>query len=281
MFIKGLKYEMKAVSRIVTPMLIVLLAAAMLMSATFMLDGRVFHFSDSFINADNETASWIGLAFMVAEIFIGLGLYLLVFAIMIAVFVMVVYRFYISFFTDEGYLTFTLPLTVNQHLWVKLVSMLIWNTLSAVATVLALVIILGGAQIGYGGVADVVFDMFSIYGELFSLLYDELGIGSFLVVIYAIVSYAMQSILIYFSISLGCMLVKKHRLLASIVSIFVVNTAVSTITSISSVLLMGASVASIVAYYAVMCISIVFTAVATIAAYLGTKHILERKLNLD
>ena len=45
MFIKGLKYEFRAVARIVMPMLIVLLAVAFLMSASFVLDGRVFHFS--------------------------------------------------------------------------------------------------------------------------------------------------------------------------------------------------------------------------------------------
>jgi hypothetical protein len=43
MFVKGMKYEIRSVARIVLPMLIVFLCAAMIMSAGFILDGRVEH----------------------------------------------------------------------------------------------------------------------------------------------------------------------------------------------------------------------------------------------
>lgn len=286
MFIKGMKYEFRAVARIVMPMLIILLAAAMLMSATFVLDGRVFHFSDVMDSAAETSSAQdlIAILFVTFEMILGMGLYFLFLAIIIAVSILVIYRFYVSFFTDEGYLTFTLPLTIDQHLWIKLLSMLLWNVLSFVAAGLAIFVILGGAQIGYGGVIDDLPMIFEVYGDMFSMLgaqFGFTGLHAVLGVLYLLVSYALQSILTYFAISLGCMVVKKHRLLAAIVSIFIVNMIVSTVSSISTIILMATSYAPTAVYTIVLVISVLLTAAATIAAYVGTKYILERKLNLD
>jgi hypothetical protein len=268
------------------PMLIILLAAAMLMSATFVLDGRVFHFSDVMDSAAETSSAQdlIAILFVTFEMILGMGLYFLFLAIIIAVSILVIYRFYVSFFTDEGYLTFTLPLTIDQHLWIKLLSMLLWNVLSFVAAGLAIFVILGGAQIGYGGVIDDLPMIFEVYGDMFSMLgaqFGFTGLHAVLGVLYLLASYALQSILTYFAISLGCMVVKKHRLLAAIVSIFIVNMIVSTVSSISTIILMATSYAPTAVYTIVLVISVLLTAAATIATYVGTKYILERKLNLD
>jgi hypothetical protein len=281
-----MKYEFRAVARIVMPMLIILLAAAMLMSATFVLDGRVFHFSDVMDSAAETSSAQdlIAILFVTFEMILGMGLYFLFLAIIIAVSILVIYRFYVSFFTDEGYLTFTLPLTIDQHLWIKLLSMLLWNVLSFVAAGLAIFVILGGAQIGYGGVIDDLPMIFEVYGDMFSMLgaqFGFTGLHAVLGVLYLLASYALQSILTYFAISLGCMVVKKHRLLAAIVSIFIVNMIVSTVSSISTIILMATSYAPTAVYTIVLVISVLLTAAATIATYVGTKYILERKLNLD
>ena len=136
MFIKGMKYEFRAVARIVLPMFIVSLCAAMIMSMGFILDGRVFHFTAA---TENEV---LPVLFGIAEVLVGLGLIFLMIAINIAVFIMIVHRFYVSFFTDEGYLTFTLPLTIDCHLMIKLVSMFLWNLLTLIVTVISFLIIL-------------------------------------------------------------------------------------------------------------------------------------------
>ncbi|MBQ8496162.1 MAG: hypothetical protein IJ489_01745 [Clostridia bacterium] len=285
MFIKGIKHEFRAVARIVMPMLIVLLIASMLMSVTFILDGRVFHFSDALEGtAESDTQELFSILFVIFEVLLAFGLYFLLIASILAVSVMLVYRFYVSFFTDEGYLTFTLPLTITEHLWIKLLSTLIWNTLSLVVALVCIVMILGGAEIGYGGIAEGLPYFFEAFGEVFSTMGTELGFGIthiILSVLYYIVSYAMQSIITYFAICLGCMLVKKHRLLAAIISIFIINGLVSSVTSVISLVLTLSSYAPSFVYLIVMVISIILVAVATIAAYLGTKYILERKLNLD
>lgn len=285
MFIKGLKHEFRAVARIVMPMLIVLLIASMLMSLLLILDGRAFHFSDVLNESTGSTAQKLfSILYVLFEVLLGVGLYFLLFASILAVSVMLIYRFYVSFFTDEGYLTFTLPLTVTQHLWIKLLSMLIWNTLSVIAALIGIVIIVGGAEIGYGGIASILYEGIGIFAESFSMIGSEFGFGIphiIFGVLYYIVSYAMQSITTYFAICLGCMLVKKYRLLAAIISIFLINSLVSGITSTISMVLTLTSYAPDFVFLIVMVISVVLVAAATIATYLGTKYILERKLNLD
>ncbi len=285
MFIKGLKYEFRAVARIVMPMLIILLAASFLMGASLVLDGRVFHFSQAMTETNTtEAQEMISGLFMMLEMLLGMALYFLIIAISIAVFALLVYRFYVSFFTDEGYLTFTLPLTIKQHLWIKLVSMLIWNTLAIVTALLAVFIILGGAEIAYGGVLPSVSQIFDVYGELFSLLGSELGMNffhAFFSVLWIIAVYALQCILIYFSIALGCMLVKKHRLIASIVTIFIVDGILSSVISVISFIMLFVSFAPGAVLLVITIIALLFTIAAVIGAYLGTVYILEKKLNLD
>jgi hypothetical protein len=96
-----------------------------------------------------------------------------------------------------------------------------------------------------------------------------------------LVTTIFQSLLIYFSIALGCMLFKKHRLLGGILSIFVVNGVYSTITSIGSYILTYFSIMSEIAFLVMMGFTIVLTVVGIIAMYMGMRHILQKKLNLD
>lgn len=53
-------------------------------------------------------------------------------------------RFYKNMFTGEGYLSFTLPVTVHQHIWAKLLSAIICALVSVVAILLACSIVTAG-----------------------------------------------------------------------------------------------------------------------------------------
>jgi hypothetical protein len=281
MFVKGMKYEIRSVARIVLPMLIVFLCAAMIMSAGFILDGRVLGFTEK----AEEGNAVLAALFTIAEVLIGIGLFVLMIAINIAVYVLIIYRFYASFFTDEGYLTFTLPITIDCHLMIKIASMFFWNLVSVVVTALGGLIILGGVAIGYTEEFKVIFSEFP---EVFEMLWmslrqsvDYLGAQIVIGGLALLVTTIFQSLLIYFSIALGCMLFKKHRLLGGILSIFVVNGVYSTVTSIGSYILTYFSIMSEIAFLVMMGFTIVLTVVGIIAMYMGMRHILQKKLNLD
>lgn len=53
---------------------------------------------------------------------ITFGVYALGFASSIITLIFILMRYYKNFFTDEGYLTFTLPVTPHELLWTKLIS---------------------------------------------------------------------------------------------------------------------------------------------------------------
>lgn len=68
-----------------------------------------------------------------------------------AAFVIVLYRFYSNFFTDQGYLTFTLPVKQSELLWSKVISGVAWLLISAfVASVGALIVSSASLGFAYG-----------------------------------------------------------------------------------------------------------------------------------
>ena len=281
MFVKGMKYEIRSVARIVLPMLIIFLCAAMIMSLGFMLDGRVFGFTQK----AEESGTVLAVLFALAEGLVGVGLLLLMAVINVAVYVLIIHRFYVSFFTDEGYLTFTLPVTIDCHLAIKIVSMFFWNLVALIVTLLGGLIVFGGLYVGYTEEAKIILSEFPF---LFEMVWSELTqmfnhVGAQIVFggLALLVTTVFQSLLIYFSISLGCMIFKKHRLLGAIIGIFGVNAIYSFISTIISYLLTFVSLVSEIAYLVTMGCTIVLTVVGIIAVYIGMRYILQKKLNLD
>ena len=275
-----MKYELRSVARIVVPLLIVFLCASMIMSLGFMLDGRVFRFSET---EGNDMA--LSAIFALTESLLGIGIVLLMVAINITVYVLIIRRFYTSFFTDEAYLTFTLPVTMDCHLMIKIVSMLFWNIAALVVTCLGALIIFGGLAVGYTEQVQEAYYYFSYIIETVQISLqgtsDNLGTQLVVTVLNGFTEYIFQSLLIYFSIALGCMLFKKHRLLGSILSFFVINTLESWVRTIFQSLLTGFGMSNGTVYLIQTIISIVLMIIGMIALYLGTRYILQKKLNLD
>lgn len=63
-----------------------------------------------------------------------------------ATFVIVLHRFYSNFFTDQGYLTFTLPAKVSELLWSKVISGFVWLMISSFVAFFAAIIVGAGAS---------------------------------------------------------------------------------------------------------------------------------------
>lgn len=55
-----------------------------------------------------------------------------------------IYRFYRNLFTGEGYLSFTLPVTPAQHLWVKVITAVCFDVLSLVVLMLSGMLLMVG-----------------------------------------------------------------------------------------------------------------------------------------
>ena len=278
MFKKSLKYEMKASSRVLIPLFISVLAMSALVAVG--LAG---------LNAFDELAKENEMVAIVAGSILGfmvVAFVALIVASSVTVFVLMVRRFYTSFFTDEGYLTFTLPVTVDCHLGVKTVAMMIWYAINDV-------VILLSCGIFAFGVFVLVPDSFTVDPEMINMVVESVtenfGGTVWSTVLMSAVSGLASYFLLFLSISIGCMLTKKHRFITCAVCYFVANSIVGNITSLVTTLVtvsfnaMGNLSASDVdlMYMTIMLITTVVYAVLGVGCYFGTRYILKNKVNLD
>ncbi len=278
MFGKSLKYELRASSRILIPLFICTLALSVFISVGVGFFGNTY-FSDG--TAENEIPNTLGLVGDLIITFLILAFCILLIVSAVAVFVIMVRRFYISFFTDEAYLTFTLPVSVDCHIMTKTVATVIWYVGYGVVSLISIFIVMLGMVLGMGVSGG---DGGYVAGNLGEQLGDLFGISSLFMVIYFIISSFASLFLIYFAISFGCMIVKKHRFIACVLCYFVISGVVSFIGNIASTVVMLPMVSNANEVDFILTItsviSTVLAAAQLVGCYFGTRIILKKNVNL-
>ncbi|MBQ8403526.1 MAG: hypothetical protein IJX55_03765 [Clostridia bacterium] len=281
MFGKCLKYELRAYSRLLVPTFIALMIASVLMSVA------VGVLTSLMANTANEMIQVIAGMLLY---FIVMAVYLAMFIIPVMVFVLTIRRFYTSFFTDEGYLTFTLPVSVDCHLTSKLAAAAIADIFGLVTAILSVIIIGSGAAIANIDILKSLFSGFE-FSEM-SVMLGYLGLDSVVTVILVLVAMVLSILgnylLLYLSISFGCMLAKKHRFIVCGACYLGVSTVVSVISSVVSTVVMFLVAAAFtqtqavgVIFNIILAIVSVFVAIEVVACYFITRYILKNKVNLD
>ncbi len=141
-------------------------------------------------------------------------------------FVVSIVRFHKNLFTSEGYLSFTLPVTSAQHIWVKLGTALIFQIFAAITVILSLIVLASG---------EPLVEIFKAIGFLLKLCWKEFGGHIVLYIIefilLLIISVSYEYLLWYACISLG-QRSRKNRVFMAIVWYFVyymITQAVSTV----------------------------------------------------
>lgn len=197
-------------------------------------------------------------------------------------------RFYKNLFTGEGYLTFTLPVTTNQHLWVKLLAALVWDTASLITALLSVCIITAG---------DVFAEITKAIAYLWEQIPEQIGghlvfyILEFLCILLFATVY--EHLLIYTCISAG-QLFRKNRILAAVgvyYGLYIVMQVISTVVTVCITILgeagvfdpLGAFIEQhpLPTVHIVLCAAAVLSAGGAAICYAVTHHILSRRLNLE
>ena len=306
MFSKCLKHELKATSRVLVPLLACVLILGIVLGLAFAGLGSLYDMGDATVPEGGEITDGgdvtVGgeaidfknpadvLAFIVAAAFMILliGFFVMMVVCAVAVFVLMVRRFYTSFFTDEGYLTFTLPVTVDCHLASKTVSMMIWSAISSAVTLLAV----GAFVLGiFSFMPEEIFmdEYVKLYLEAMGKELVSVFSGSIIFgIINTIISGISSYLLLFFSISVGCMLTKKHRFIVCAASYLVINgvasNIMSTATGILTSVFMGMTADDSMYDLYIMTLLLVSTLLAVaqgVGCYFGTRWILKNKINLD
>ena len=127
MLSKLLKYELRASGRILLPVYALLLASAGCCSLFYKLAADHPYRT----GAASVLMGLLNVAFWIFVVATGAITALLM-----------IYRFYKNYMTDEGYLMFTLPVNRHQLIWSKLLSALLYTAASAVAVTLSILLVL-------------------------------------------------------------------------------------------------------------------------------------------
>ena len=117
---KLLKHEFRATGRIMLPLYLILLATAI--GANFSTRGL--------LETDYQVLDLLGGLLVVA---FGVAIV----AVCVMSMVVMVQRFYKNLLQDEGYVMMTLPVSVHQHIWSKLIVSAVWFALTIVVVCLA------------------------------------------------------------------------------------------------------------------------------------------------
>lgn len=205
---KLIKHEFRATGRIMLPLFLVMLFVSVL--ANF----AIKHF-------DNTVESSIMRVFMVIIIIIFfIGLASMIFVSLI----LTVNRFRSNLLGDEGYLTFTLPVSVHSLIWSKVIVSTVWF-IAAVAVMIC-----------SGLIAAFEVAFIHDFARLIKQIFDSITTNDVIEVTGITVQFAVMTVLscatlcliFYSAVSVGHGFA-NHKMLFSVIAFFVISIAMSLI----------------------------------------------------
>lgn len=260
MLSKLLKYDFKSLSKILIPVYLVSLLLALLTRVINMLANQ--------FNVFSVPSGFISGIFVVVLI-----------AIPIATFIFTILKFYQNLIKDEGYLMHTLPVSKNSLILSKTISSTVFIILSFVFTILFLFV----------GVYGLWFDssFLSLLWDLFKQI-DTLFI--ILTLLSILISVIYNQVMIYASIALG----QKHN--NKVMYSVIYGVVLYNVTQILSVVILipvmfldpnyqkyinGTSISDFGLINGYLLFALFLSILFTVAYYILTVKVLDKKLNLE
>ncbi len=283
-----LKYDLRAIGRIWC-----IIAAAMGGASVVAGAGIRLFIEVNGSNSNNVFLSLLSIATMFAAVMCIIGLFVAVSGVMILVF----WRLYTHFYTDQGYLTFTLPVKRSTLYLSKVISGTIFEVATFLILLLGIGVILLFAIPPEAVGENTMLGMLGAYGRvLVDGIIRELGwwllIWIPLILVFLVAVLLAGNGLMFLCITIGSIVAKKHKLLAAIGIYYLVNAGVSFILQILSMFLVSGLVGSLEATVnagkTIGCVTVTAALLIACAAagslamvyHFMTVSRLERKLNL-
>ena len=260
MLSKLLKYDFKSLSKILIPVYLVSLLLALLTRVINMLANQ--------FNIFSVPSGFISGIFVVVLI-----------AIPIATFIFTILKFYQNLIKDEGYLMHTLPVSKNSLIFSKTISSTVFIILSFVFTILFLFV----------GVYSLWFDskFLSLIWNLFKQI-DTLFI--ILILLSILISVIYNQVMLYASIALG----QKHN--NKVMYSVIYGLVLYNVTQILSVVILlpvmfldsnyqkyinGTSISDFGLINGYLLLALFLSILFTVAYYILTVKVLDKRLNLE
>ena len=294
---KLLKYDFKSIWR-VWWILAVSIFGAVIVGA---FGGRIF------FDGVTGAGKYSSIISMVSIIAFSLSIYAAI-ALPIISAILCLVRFYRNLFTDEGYLTFTLPAKRSTIFLSKVLNTLIWDGLSLAALLVFMCVYFlitpSPEEVdffsvtlvqGSTGIINPV--IFRAIGSFFADMWQTAGAWTVLYVIQFIIIVAVGMVsgtcMLYFCITFASMIAKKAKIIAGLGISYGVSSAMTFATGILAVIFVPMLVSGIGAYglriedgmealtvAVILFLIIAVSAIPTIIFYLWSLKLIEKKLNL-
>lgn len=270
MFTKLLKHEWRATRGMLGTLCLVCLGASLLGGGTMRyLIGATFqeaqHDAIVVLNVLAMVAAMIVVAVAgVAGLFLYIG------------------RFYKSRFTDEGYLTFTLPVNTHQNLLSSMINSAIGMVIVFFVICAALVLWL---MIGFSGIPDSYKTVWEKFPELWAGLKHAWStipwkyVWMFLLNI--VTGSVCELVVLMLSVTIGSILAKKHKILVAVGVYYGIHVALSMVTSFTMAMGVFSGADEKVwtlRYFSGMAL---LMAAVSVAGYFLMYALVDRKLNLN
>lgn len=239
---KLMKHDFRALSRTLFPLQIGILAGGLLATLLTVLTVRLSNASWAGSNGSTMLKGLIMAASTTMSVLIGIAIAASAFVTILLICI----HFYRSFLCDEGYLTFTLPVSTSNLLWSKLLTGIFWLLINAVVICVTILIfaVFGTTSAGIANqsVLELIKQFFT---EFLPRAAQYISIPLVIVecVIVGLLAIASQMLELYFAIIVGGQIAKKHRILAAIGMYLLINMGVGIISSVfTSVVAFGEGV---------------------------------------
>lgn len=228
---KLMKHDFRALSRTLFPLQIGILAGGLVATLLTVLTIRLNDASWVSANGSSLIKALIMAASATVSVLIGIA----VMASMFVTLILICYHFYHSFLADEGYLTFTLPVSTGDLLWSKLFTGMFWLLINA-AVVCVTLLIFGvfGTTTSTLINREVLNAIHVFFTEILPGMskYVSVPLVTVEAIVVGLLALAAQLLQIYFAILVGGQVAKKHRIMAAIGMYLLINLGVGMISSI-------------------------------------------------
>lgn len=216
------------------------------------------------------------------DILIVLAMVAAMIAVGVAALLLYIGRFYKSRFTDEGYLTFTLPVNTHQNLLASMANSAIGMVIIFFVICAALMLWL---MIGLPGMGDFI----KMVWEKFPELWDSLKrvwstipwkfVWMFLLNV--LTGCVCELVLLMLSVTIGSIIATKHKILASVGMYYGIHVGMSMLTTILFSCLAFTERTGGEIVFSVFSLMLGLTVALTVAGYFLMYYLVKRKLNLN
>lgn len=200
--------------------------------------------------------------------------------------ILVLTRFYKNFFTDEGYLTFTLPVKRSQLLNSKLILGITTAFLTSLVCIINVFVML---LIGFNKellANDVVVTIWQEIQPAIQSVGINLAFHIPLLLLTVLFSSVFSNLLMYFCITFACIITQKAKVITAIGIYFGINTILSIFTQFFSIFSTIGITSFVensdsVAATLLLVVILLYTAIGCVGLYTLEYWLIDRKLNLN